>query len=141
MVHKKDRSSQTEKRNKNGSLQQMLKTAVLSFAFGGIFYIVHEEGIAVLYNTDHCFTRVQLNFVAVIVIISRRAVIGGLFPGDMDSFAVRKIPAVSCCVVALESKITFLVAHFKVGILDEYIFEGQLFVIGQIHMRAVCGTG
>ena len=42
------------------------------------------------------------------------------------SSAVCKIPAVSCCIMALEGEITFLVTHFKVGILNQDIFEGQL---------------
>ena len=94
------------------------------FAFGRILYIVCQEGISVFHDTDHCFACVQQNFISVIIIISCRAVIGGLFTGNMDSPAVCEIPAVPRRIVALECKIALLIAHLKISILNEHIFKG-----------------
>lgn len=112
-----------------------------ALVLGRIFHVIHEEGVPVFYDTDHRFTGIQFDFVSVVIIVSCRAVIGGFFPGNMDAPAVRKIPAVSCCIMALEGEITFLVTHFKVGILNQDIFEGQLFIIGFVDMWAVCRAG
>ena len=61
--------------------------------------------------------------------------IGGLFPGYMDAFAVCEKPAVPCGVVALECQIALGVAHLMVGILHQDIFERKLLSCCQIRMR------
>ena len=86
------------------------------------FLIVYEEGITVFHDADHRLSSVQFNLISGIVIVSRCTIIGGLFPVYMNALAVCKKPAIPRGIMALEGKISLIVAHFVVSV---FLSPGQ----------------
>ena len=68
--------------------------------------LMEREGIAVLHDADHGLAGIEDNLITIVVVVSGGTVIGGLLPIHMNPPAVRKEPAVSRGVVALECQVT-----------------------------------
>ena len=98
------------------------------------------EGIAVLHDADHSLAGIEDDLIAIVVVVPRGTVIGGLLPIHVNPTAVRKEPAISRGVVALECQVTFAQFFIK-GILYQDVFESQLLAGRCIDMRSVRTAG
>ena len=102
--------------------------------------LMEREGIAVLHDADHSLAGIEDDLITIVVVVSRGAVIGGLLPIHVNPPAVRKEPAVSRGVVALECQVSLAQLFIK-GILHQNILESQLLAGQCIDMRSVRTAG
>ena len=102
--------------------------------------LMEREGIAVLHDADHSLAGIEDDLITIVVVVPRGTVIGGLLPIHVNPPAVRKEPAVSRGVVALECQVSLAQLFIK-GILHQNILESQLLAGQCIDMRSVRTAG
>lgn len=101
---------------------------------------MEREGIAVLHDADHSLAGIEDDLITIVVVVPRGTVIGGLLPIHVNPPAIRKEPAISRGVVALECQVSLAQLFIK-GILHQNILESQLLAGQCIDMRSVRTAG